>query len=117
MLLACDRRAVAARPPGIVYTVCYGGGTLCYMKRYGVRELRQNASMLLRQVAAGETIEITNNGQPVAQLIPAVYDPWAALVASKEVTPARTTVSDVLARPPRPYRLLTAPTTEPRGEQ
>jgi prevent-host-death family protein len=41
------------------------------MKRYGVRDLRQNASMLLRQVAAGETIEITNNGQPVAQLIPA----------------------------------------------
>jgi prevent-host-death family protein len=87
------------------------------MKRYGVRELRQNASMLLRQVAAGETIEITNNGQPVAQLIPAVHDAWAVLVASKEVTPARTNVVDVLARPPRPYRLPTAPTTESRGDR
>jgi prevent-host-death family protein len=95
-----------------VYTVCYSGGTLCYMKRYGVRELRQNASMLLRQVAAGETIEITNNGQPVAQLIPAVYDPWAALVASKEVSLARTSVADILTRSPRPYLLPAASTTE-----
>ena len=48
---------------------------MCYMKSYGVRELRQNASMVLREVAAGETIEITSNGHPVAQMIPAAYDP------------------------------------------
>lgn len=83
---------------------------MCYMKRYGVRELRQNASVLLRQVAAGETIEITSNGQPVAQLIPATCDPWTALIASKEVTPARTTVTDILTRPPRSY----TPTDPPR---
>ena len=86
-----------------MYTVCYSGDTLCYMKRYGVRELRQNACMVLREVAAGETIEITSNGHPVAQLIPAVYDPWAALIASKEVTPARTGPADILTRPPRHY--------------
>lgn len=83
---------------------------MCYMKRYGVRELRQNASVLLRQVAAGETIEITSNGQPVAQLIPATYDPWTALIASKEVAPARTGVTDILDNPPRPY----TPTDIPR---
>ena len=64
------------------------------MKSYGVRELRQNASMVLREVAAGETIEITSNGHPVAQLIPAAYDPWTALI---------------LTRPPRHYGPETTP--------
>lgn len=73
------------------------------MKTYGVRELRQNASMVLRDVAAGETVEITSNGHPVARMIPAAYDAWTALIASKEVTPARTSPIDVLSRAPRPY--------------
>ncbi|WP_241473898.1 type II toxin-antitoxin system Phd/YefM family antitoxin [Mycolicibacterium neoaurum] len=73
------------------------------MKSYGVRELRQNASMLLREVAAGETIEITSNGHPVAQMIPVTHDPWAALIASREVTPARTDAATILSRPPRHY--------------
>ena len=73
------------------------------MKRVGVRELRQNASVLLRAVADGQAIEITHHGHPVAQLIPAVNDVWSALIASKEVTPARLTPGDILARPHRPY--------------
>jgi prevent-host-death family protein len=36
----------------------------------GVRELRQRASELLRRVEAGETIEITDRGRPVAVLAP-----------------------------------------------
>lgn len=36
----------------------------------GVRELRQRASQLLRLVEAGETIEITDRGRPVAVLSP-----------------------------------------------
>ena len=35
----------------------------------GVRELRQNASVLLRRVKAGEIIEITEHGNPVAHLV------------------------------------------------
>ncbi|ORX14151.1 prevent-host-death protein [Mycobacterium xenopi] len=76
---------------------------MCYVKRVGVRELRQNASMLLRDVADGETIEITHHGHPIAQLIPATNDAWSALIASKEVTPARTSPADILSRPPRNY--------------
>ena len=34
------------------------------------RELRNNSSEVLRQVQAGETIEITNRGEVVAVLIP-----------------------------------------------
>lgn len=40
------------------------------MMSVGVRELRQRASDLLRQVAGGETIEITDRGRPVALLSP-----------------------------------------------
>ena len=40
------------------------------MTSVGVRELRQRASALLRLVRAGETIEITDRGEPVALLSP-----------------------------------------------
>jgi prevent-host-death family protein len=71
------------------------------MKRVGVRELRQNASVLLRDVAEGETIEITHHGHPVAQLIPVSNDAWSALIASNEVTPARLSPAEILTNTPR----------------
>ena len=40
------------------------------MVSVGVRELRQRASELLRRVEAGETIEVTDRGRPVALLTP-----------------------------------------------
>jgi prevent-host-death family protein len=40
------------------------------MASVGVRELRQRASELLRRVEAGETIEVTDRGRPVALLAP-----------------------------------------------
>lgn len=40
------------------------------MTSVGVRELRQRASELLRLVEAGETIEVTDRGRPVAILGP-----------------------------------------------
>jgi prevent-host-death family protein len=43
---------------------------MCYMQRVGVRELRQNASGVLRRVAAGEVIEVTDRGRPVARIVP-----------------------------------------------
>ena len=36
----------------------------------GVAELRQNLSRYLRRVAAGETLEVTEHGRPVAVLAP-----------------------------------------------
>ena len=77
------------------------------MKRVGVRELRQNASVLLRDVADGETIEITHHGHPVAQLIPVHNDAWSALIASNEVTPARLSPAEILAHSPRHDTLTT----------
>lgn len=40
------------------------------MERIGIRELRQNASRYVRRVAAGEVIEVTDRGKPVARLVP-----------------------------------------------
>jgi prevent-host-death family protein len=58
------------------------------MRSIGVRELRQNASRYLEQVAAGESIEITDRGHPVARLVPITGDPWQDLISAGEVTKA-----------------------------
>jgi len=51
-----------------------------------VRELRQRASELLRLVAGGETIEITDRGRPIAVLAPVPGgSPLERLRASAEV--------------------------------
>jgi prevent-host-death family protein len=58
------------------------------MRTIGVRELRQHASRYLEQVAAGESIEITDRGHPVARLIPITSDPWEGLISVGEVVKA-----------------------------
>lgn len=40
------------------------------LARVGVRELRQNLSIYLRRIEAGETLEVTEHGHPVARLTP-----------------------------------------------
>ena len=58
------------------------------MKTIGVRELRQHASRNLEEVAAGESIEITDRGHPVARLVPITSDPWEGLISAGEVVKA-----------------------------
>ena len=43
------------------------------------RELRNNSSAVLREVQAGETIAVTNNGEVVAVLVPPPRRPGAVL--------------------------------------
>jgi prevent-host-death family protein len=45
------------------------------MRSIGIRELRQNASQYIRLVKAGETIEVTERGVPVAELRPCQPSP------------------------------------------
>jgi prevent-host-death family protein len=45
---------------------------MSHMERIGVRELRRDASAILRRVAAGETLEVTNRGRSVAVLLRAM---------------------------------------------
>lgn len=56
----------------------------------GVRELRQNLSVYLRRVEAGETLSVTARGRRVAVLAPAreEMDGWDRLVAAGKIIPA-----------------------------
>ncbi len=59
------------------------------MKSIGVRQLRQQASRYLREVEAGETIQVTDRGRPVALLVPVPADgPLARLASSGRLIPA-----------------------------
>lgn len=66
------------------------------MSSVGVRELRQRASELLRRVASGETIQITDRGRPVALLAPLPDgDPLDRLRASGEIEQATSDLADL----------------------
>jgi prevent-host-death family protein len=58
--------------------MCYIGG----MAAIGLRELRQDASELVRRVEGGEEIEITVAGRLAARMVPAAprrWQRWAAI--------------------------------------
>lgn len=60
------------------------------METIGVRELRQRASAVLRRVARGETVGVTDRGRLVAILAPpSTATGTGALVAAGRVRPAR----------------------------
>jgi prevent-host-death family protein len=56
----------------------------------GIRELNQQTSQILDRVRAGETIEITDRGVPVAEIRPVGREQsaLARLVAEGRLTPA-----------------------------
>jgi prevent-host-death family protein len=64
--------------------------------RVGVRELRQNLSIYLDRIALGETLEVTDRGQPVAILapLPKQVSVLERLRAEGRLTPAQ---GDLLA--------------------
>jgi prevent-host-death family protein len=66
------------------------------MASTGIRELRQRASELLRRVEAGETIEITDRGRPVAVLAPLPdQGPIDRLRATGDLVPAGSDLKDL----------------------
>jgi len=82
---------------------------MCYMSegdrpaRVGVRELRQNLSVYLRRVKAGETLEVTERGTVVARLEPKppdVMSPYERMKAEGRITIATVRWEDV--PPPLP---------------
>ena len=62
-----------------------------------MRELRQNLSVYLRRVKAGQTIEVKERGQRVAVLAPAGAKATALerLIAAGRATPARGDLLDL----------------------
>lgn len=68
---------------------------MAYVERIGVRRLNQETSRVLERVKRGETIEVTERGEPIARLTPipgdvsalarAVAEGW--VVAASEESP------------------------------
>jgi antitoxin (DNA-binding transcriptional repressor) of toxin-antitoxin stability system len=88
-----------------------------------VRELRQNLSVYLDRVKKGETLEVTEHGQPIAQLGP--RPPKSAsiidqMIADGRITPATFDHRKIPPPPPNPDpsgRTLTEILLEMRDEE
>ena len=66
------------------------------MEKMGIRDLKQNASAVIKRVAAGETIEITDYGHPVARLVPVRGGQLEQLVAEGRATEPRADLFDLM---------------------
>jgi prevent-host-death family protein len=59
------------------------------MAEVGIRALKQNASTVVADVVAGETVTITDRGRPVAQITPIATSPLQRMLANGTARPAR----------------------------
>ena len=73
------------------------------MSRVGVRALKQNASAVVAEAAAGGEVTITDRGRPVAQLVPIAASRLDALVAAGRARPAKSSLSTLPAPPRRQH--------------
>ncbi len=67
------------------------------MSEVGIRALKQNASAVVADAAAGETVTITDRGRPVAQMTAIPSSRLDGLLASGRARPARRRLSDLPA--------------------
>ncbi|MGH7722660.1 MAG: type II toxin-antitoxin system Phd/YefM family antitoxin [Candidatus Dormibacteria bacterium] len=73
----------------------------------GIRDLKQNASAIVRRAASGETLEITDRGRPVAKIAPlGVGEGYDRLVREGHVVPGQGGLADHSPREPVPGRPL-----------
>lgn len=89
------------------------------MKTVGVRALKQNASAVVADAAAGEIVTITDRGRAVAQLIPLPEGHVEALVAARRARGPKRSLAD-LGSPPRRtrgQRALSDVLADMRGEE
>jgi len=78
--------------------------------RVGARELRQNLSVYLERVVAGETLDVTDRGRIVAMLVPlrpgaTLVDRLASALSIGDFPDAFITYDDRLAAAARKVRL------------
>ncbi|MGH9207165.1 MAG: type II toxin-antitoxin system Phd/YefM family antitoxin [Acidimicrobiales bacterium] len=62
----------------------------------GIRELRQQTSSVLKRVAAGEIVEVTEHGHPVARIVPLQRGILEQLTVEGGVTMAEGDLLDLL---------------------
>ena len=84
------------------------------MVEVGIRALKQNASVVVAQAAAGATITITDRGRPVAWMTAIPVSSLERLLASGRARSARHDVTDLPA--PEPGVDLSAELTAMRDD-
>ena len=62
----------------------------------GIRELRQNASAVLKRVVAGEVVEVTDHGHPIARIVPLRPGVLDQLALEGRVTSPRADLLDLM---------------------
>lgn len=70
------------------------------MGQVGIRALKQNASAVVAEVVAGETVTITDRGRPVAQLSPIPSSPLRRLLSAGAARSARRSIAELPAPQP-----------------
>ena len=81
---------------------------MCYMRTVTHREMRNASGEILRAVAAGETIQVTNNGLVAAVISPPGGGLLDRLEAQGQLRPARRPVADLTIIVRRKARLTSA---------
>lgn len=76
--------------------------TLKHMMQVGIRALKQNASAVVADAAAGETVTITDRGRPVAQMTPIPASPLQRMLDSGRARPPRCEIRKLPAPEPGP---------------
>jgi prevent-host-death family protein len=73
------------------------------MTQMGIRELRNNLPAVIKRVRAGEGIEVTDHGHPVARLVPIhVRSQYEQMVAEGRIIPAEVDLLDIKPLPVPP---------------
>ena len=99
--------------------MCYMSESTNQPERVGIRELRQNLSVYIERVKAGETLEVTDHGRPVANLEPIrpiELTGLALLEAEGAITPAKLDHRTLPPIPSIPGRPLSEILQEMRDE-
>jgi len=106
------RDAARTRQPGRPAARAEAAGRTAGRHRIGIRELRQHASVYVDLAEKGYTVDITNRGRLVAQLVPVREpgSPLERLIAAGIIEPAEEAggVGDL-----EPYP---SPATRPEGQ-
>lgn len=72
------------------------------MAEVGIRALKQNASAVVAQAAAGQTLIVTDRGRPVARLTPLGVPPLERALQAGQARAARRTMETLPAPLPGP---------------
>jgi prevent-host-death family protein len=74
--------------------MCYDVYTMS--NTVGIRELRQQTSRVLKRVVAGEVVEVTEHGHPIARIVPLRPGVLDQLTAEGRATEASADLLDLL---------------------